>query len=270
MTKAMTVGASTVGTGGLAGAKAAAVVAVATGRRSSGLACAPTEQAKSKAASRAATKCFMPYLLNPCPRPVKGSAKESTMATTTARKPKPRKPKPSPKPWAGRVTGIDLGLANTACVTIKGLLDEDVIDLQFIPTDPAHDLRQMNDDARRVRFIHENLGAYLALVQPEPGEEDHVIRYEWFAPRFNMKRGWTTSIVVGAVMATAEAHARRCARFDQRCEVIPSAPPLHVQLSKVPMGWEKHFTTRSTPHLLDALCHARLEWCKRQSAAGAL
>lgn len=141
--------------------------------------------------------------------------------------------------------GIDVGLANTAIAVIKGPTDKDVVALYFCPTDPQDDSRQMLDDSRRcceiIDFVVEFLREYIA--------KDCKVLVEWFAPRFPVKRGWTTSIIVGLCMGVARTLG---------LDVQVRQPPLHVQVSKPPKDYP--LTARARPHVLDALTHARLEW----------
>lgn len=181
---------------------------------------------------------------------MKRKAKPSTIAT--AKQPE----------FNGRIIGIDLGLANTAAAVIEGGIgDEHVLALEFCGTEKSRTLRQMNDDRRRLVLIEHWLERLLR--QWRHPSLLTVIRYEWFAPRFNMTRGWTTSMVVGAVDAVAQAEAEREQLVSSiaKVEVLPASPPLHIQVSVMPKGWR--VPARAVPHLLDALTHARLEWCRR-------
>lgn len=174
-----------------------------------------------------------------------------------------RKPKPittSTGSFNGRVIGIDVGLANTALAVIDGMGDGHVLALEFIGTDPDKSLRQMSDDWRRTSAIVEWVKQLLWKWRAPNALT--VVRFEWFAPRFNMRRGWTTSIIVGAIGAVANLTAEAAAfGGEPPIEVLPASPPLHVQVAAVPKGW--CLTERSKPHVLDALTHARLEWLRR-------
>ncbi len=162
--------------------------------------------------------------------------------------------------FGGRIIGIDLGLANTAAAVVDGLGDGHVRALEFLGTDPRHDLRQMTDDWRRLLLIGDWVRALLG-VWAHPTALT-VVRFEWFAPYQRNKRGWTTSMVVGVVGAVAQACANSAAEAGEApIECLPASPPLHVQVAALPKGWS--VARRALPHVLDALTHARLEWCRR-------
>jgi hypothetical protein len=197
----------------------------------------------------------------PTPRPSKGRRKKAPGRRPVAQTPAVGGASTEALPL--RCIGIDLGLANTAAAVIDGLGDPQVMALEYLRTDPDHAQRQMADDWRRLRLILYWVRGLLAKWRHPTGLT--VVRFEWFAPRFNVKRGWTTSMVVGLVGAAAVVEALRpennAGDFGP-LEALPAQPPLHVQVALVPLGWK--VAAQARPHVLDALTHARLEWLRRK------
>lgn len=149
-----------------------------------------------------------------------------------------------------RIVGIDPGLANTAIAVIDGPADEDVAALEYIGTAPNKSMRTATDDMRRTAEVIREVHSFLATLDPRPT----VVVVEWYAPRFPQKRGWTTSIIVGAVAAVCWCLGLKCRG---------AKPPLHIQVSDPPPAFE--LSAKSRPHILDALTHARLEWHRREA-----
>src|SRR5262245_36309258 len=98
-----------------------------------------------------------------------------------------------------RVIGIDLGIANTAAAVVDGLGDVLTRHLEYLGTTKDSSARQMADDWRRIEEIID--WCYDFVLRWKADNDLTVVRFEWFAPRFNMTRGWNTATVAGAIGA---------------------------------------------------------------------
>jgi hypothetical protein len=137
-------------------------------------------------------------------------------------------------------------LANNGAAVISGPGDADVLGVSYFGTTPDRGQRQAQDDFRRMVAIVSWVYALLTTHDPD------LVVVEWYAPRFRSKRGWTTILVVGAVIAL-------CWVLGVHLRV--AQPPREVQVARWPVG-QKPRPQGHRPHILDALTHARLQWAK--------
>lgn len=153
-----------------------------------------------------------------------------------------------------RVMGIDPGLANTGLAVVgpSGSLEH----CEWYRTTPsrAKGRRTSADDRDRLLEIVEWIRPFLVSSASRPD----LIALEWYAPRklasgYWSKRGWTTVLVVGAIIAMAREFG---------IESVVQRPPFEAELYYDPL------ILRAVPrngraHVVDALAHARRACIRR-------